>query len=74
MKSLFKKPAILIILFTLVSSANTFAQNAVDSDLSNLAGSNSGHDHTGMYIFIVLLLVLSVVVAYFGDNKKKERF
>lgn len=61
------------ILFTLVFAAfsitQSFAGYIPDSDLSNLAGSNEGQDQLSMYIFICLLLVLSVVVAY---AKKKE--
>jgi ABC-type branched-subunit amino acid transport system permease subunit len=61
------------VFFTLVFAAfsitQSFAGYIADSDLSNSAGSNEGQNQTGMYIFIVLLLVLSVVVAY---AKKKE--
>ena len=47
----------------------TFAQNAVDSDASNNADSNSGRNHLGLYLFIVLLLVFTVVTAYYTKNK-----
>jgi hypothetical protein len=53
-----------MMVFAVFFVMQSFATNPVDSDLSNSAGSNEGKDQLGMYIFIVLLLVLSVVVAY----------
>ena len=69
LKSFLTKTVTLTLLFTGVSMFNSFAINAVDSDLSNYAGSNEGSDQVGMYIFVVLLLVLSVVMAY---REKKQ--
>lgn len=57
-----------IIAFTVCT---TFAQNAADSDGSNDADSNSGRNHLGLYLFIVLLLVFTVITAYFTKNKQK---
>ena len=58
------KKSFFTILFAMIFVCRSAAQNVVDSDLSNSAGTNEGKDQLGMYIFIVLLLVLSVVVAY----------
>ncbi len=63
------KKSFFTILFAMIFVCRSVAQNAVDSDLSNSAGTNEGKDQLGMYIFIVLLLVLSVVVAY---REKKQ--
>jgi hypothetical protein len=68
LKSGIAKKVSLILIF-LTSVYSSFAINAVDSDLSNFAGSNEGRDQLGMYIFVVLLLVLSVVLAY---REKRE--
>jgi hypothetical protein len=64
LKSFSAKKIIAALLLVVASMHNSFAINAVDSDLSNFAGSNEGRDQLGMYIFVVLLLVLSVVLAY----------
>jgi hypothetical protein len=64
LKSFSAKKTIFGLLLMVVSIQNSSAINAVDSDLSNFAGSNEGRDQLGMYIFVVLLLVLSVVLAY----------
>lgn len=64
LKSFLNKKASLTFLFIVGSIYSSFAINAVDSDLSNFAGSNEGRDQLWMYIFVVLLLVLSVVLAY----------
>jgi len=53
----------------LLAGYNSFAINAVDSDMSNSAGSNSGKDHAGMYIFICLFLVLAAVIPFFEKKK-----
>ena len=74
MKSFLKTNVIkyALVLFSILTATQSFAQNVVDSDLSNGAGSNSGHSHTGFFIAIVLLLVLSVVLAYTNIGKSKS--
>jgi len=42
----------------------SFADNVVDSDLSNFAGTNAGHTQVGIYVFILLLLALAVFFAF----------
>ena len=69
LKSYSVKKSFLTVLFATIFVFHSLAQNVVDSDISNSAGSNEGKDQLGMYIFIVLLLVLSVVVAY---REKKQ--
>ncbi len=59
--------------FTAVFTSSALAQNAFDSDSSNSAGSNAGNDHTGFFIFIVLLIILPIFVAYFGGQKKNSK-
>jgi hypothetical protein len=51
-------------LFIWGSMYSAFAINAVDSDMSNYAGSNEGRDQLGMYLFVLFLLVLSVILGY----------
>ncbi len=76
MKTYFKnhlqnlKKLVLAGLFMAVSVSSAFAQNAFDSDMSNSAGSNAGNNQTGFFIFIVLLIILPIFVAYLGEKKK----
>lgn len=76
MKSILKaaviKSSISILLLTFLTVGQSLAMNAVDSDLSNSAGSNSGKDHTGLYIFLCLFLVLAAVVPYFEKRSKEK--
>jgi len=64
---------ILVTLMLSVISAYSFAVNPIDSDLTNSAGSNSGKSHLDIYLFIVSLLVLCVVIAYWEDRQKTKR-
>lgn len=54
--------SLILVLAALVTPA--FADNVVDSDLSNFAGTNAGHTQIGIYIFILLLLALAVFFAF----------
>jgi len=51
-----------LLLAALVSPS--FADNVIDSDLSNFAGTNAGHTQIGIYVFILLLLALAVFLAF----------
>ena len=53
---------LVLVLAALVSPS--FADNVIDSDLSNYAGTNAGHTQVGIYVFILLLLALAVFFAF----------
>ena len=66
------KTAIFSFALLVISAFNSFAVNAVDSDLSNSAGSNRGKDHLGMYVAICLFLVLAAVIPFVEKRKHAE--
>jgi len=57
-----KQSGLTLLLAALVSPS--FADNVVDSDQSNFAGTNAGHTQVGIYVFILLLLALAVFFAF----------
>lgn len=67
------KLLLLILLSVFGAAQSSFAHNYVDSDLSNVAGSNSGKAHADIYIFILAMLILSVIAAYLEDRVKAKR-
>ncbi|WP_040298909.1 hypothetical protein [Arcticibacter svalbardensis] len=71
MKSLFKKILYTFLLITSVSYSS-FAVNVVDSDLSNTAGSNSGHSNATIYAFIVIFLILAATAPFYDKKAKKS--
>jgi hypothetical protein len=71
MKSLVKKLLYTLLFITSVSYSS-FAVNVVDSDLSNTAGSNSGHENLTIYMFIIVFLILAATAPFY-DKKSKKR-
>lgn len=71
MKSIFKKLLYTFLLITSISYSS-FAVNVVDSDLSNTAGSNSGHENLTIYAFIVVFLILAATAPFYDKKNKKS--
>lgn len=70
MKSLFKK-ALYTFLLIASSAYNSFAINVVDSDLSNTAGSNRGHENLTIYVFIIIFLILAATAPFYDKKGNK---
>lgn len=58
------------LLFVSAGLMNSFAVNAVDSDLSNTAGSNSGHINVSPFILVVVFLVLAATAPFYTKRKR----
>ncbi len=69
MKSVVRK-----VFYTLVflgfSAGGSFAINVADSDLSNTAGSNSGHQNVSPFILVVIFLLLAATAPFYTKKKK----
>lgn len=70
MKSLFKK-ALYTFLLIASSAYSSLAINVVDSDLSNTAGSNRGHENLTIYAFIVVFLILAATAPFYDKKGNK---
>lgn len=70
MKSVVKK-VFYTILFLGFSAYNSYAVNVADSDISNTAGSNSGHINVSPFILVVLFLLLAATAPLY-DKKKHD--
>lgn len=55
-------------LFILAGITNSFAVNIADSDISNTAGSNSGHMNISPFILVVLFLLLAAAAPFYSKN------
>ncbi|PWG82392.1 hypothetical protein DDR33_00540 [Pararcticibacter amylolyticus] len=69
MKSVLKK-VFYTLLFLGFSVCNSFAVNVADSDISNTAGSNSGHINISPFILVVLFLLLAATAPLYTKNRK----
>lgn len=54
--------------FILAGITNSFAVNIADSDISNTAGSNSGHMNISPFILVVLFLLLAATAPFYSKN------
>ena len=62
---------LLLLITGLISSLNVFAQNVVDSDLSNNAGTNKNFSGEWWLFGVIGLVVLVFLVAY-GRRRNKR--
>lgn len=69
MKSVVRK-VFYTLLFMAFGAASSFAVNVADSDLTNTAGSNSGHQNISPFILVVLFLLLAATAPFY--TKKKD--
>lgn len=67
---LLKKTLFTLTLLAAVSF-NSFAVNVVDSDLSNTAGSNRGHENLTIYSFIIIFLILAATAPFYDKKGGK---
>ncbi len=67
------KTVCLTLVLSVMSAVSALANNPIDSDLSNTAGSNSGKSHLDIYLFIVALLVICVIIPYWEDKRKSNK-
>ena len=68
MKSLAKK-IFYTLLFLGFTVTNSFAVNVADSDISNTAGSNSGHQNVSPFILVVLFLILAATAPLYEKKR-----
>lgn len=52
-----------------LGSVQAFAVNVADSDISNTAGSNSGHSNISPFILVVLFLLLAAFAPFYTSKK-----
>lgn len=57
------------LVFLCFSVVNSFAVNVADSDISNTAGSNSGHQNIAPFILVVLFLLLAATAPFYTKRK-----
>lgn len=69
MKTVVRK-AFYTLLFLGFSVCSTFATNVADSDISNTAGSNSGHQNVSPFILVVLFLILAATAPFYTKKKR----
>lgn len=69
MKSVIRK-IVYTFLFLGLNAYSTFAVEAADSDVSNTAGSNSGHINISPFILVVLFLILAATAPFYENRKK----
>lgn len=64
------KKLLYTIAFLLAGVTNSFAVNVADSDISNTAGTNSGHSNIFPFLLVVIFLLLAATAPLYSKNKK----